>query len=53
MHLYSFDLQQNQHLTTEAFIGYLCRIFAGRGRLLHIYTDNGTNLVGAVNSLEF
>lgn len=38
-------------LTTEAFLAALRRFFARRGRPQNIYTDNGTNFVGARNEI--
>lgn len=39
-------------LTTELFIASLRRFFARRGRSKAIYSDNGTNFVGANNDLS-
>lgn len=39
-------------LTTEAFIYALRRFIARRGRVHTIYTDNGTNFIGAYNALK-
>lgn len=41
-----------QNLTTEAFIGCLRRFFARRGKARALYSDNGTNFVGANNDLR-
>lgn len=34
-------------LTTEAFLAFLMRFLSPRGYCSHIYSDNGTNFVGA------
>ena len=39
-------------LTTEAFIAALKRFIARRGKCANIYSDNGTNFVGANNELN-
>ncbi|XP_075157775.1 uncharacterized protein LOC142231042 [Haematobia irritans] len=39
-------------LTTDAFIGALKRLISRRGRCQTIYSDNGTNFVGARNQLK-
>ncbi len=39
-------------LTTEAFIACLHRFCARRGSPSHVYSDNGTNLVGTKNEIE-
>ena len=39
-------------LTTEAFIAALKRFIARRGKCANIYSDNGTNFVGANNELK-
>lgn len=41
-----------ENLTSEAFIGSLRRFFARRGKARALYTDNGTNFVGANNELK-
>lgn len=39
-------------LSTEAFMQALRRFWARRGRCSTLYTDNGTNFVGAANALK-
>lgn len=39
-------------LTSEAFIASLKRFFARRGHAQTLYSDNGTNFVGANNELK-
>lgn len=39
-------------LTTEGFIGALRRFIARRGHCISIYSDNGTNFIGANNELQ-
>ncbi|XP_057329854.1 uncharacterized protein LOC130670463 [Microplitis mediator] len=39
-------------LTTEAFLAALQRFIGRRGKCSNIYSDNGTNFVGANNSLK-
>lgn len=39
-------------LTSEAFLGALKRFMAQRGKVACIYSDNGTNFVGAARELN-
>lgn len=39
-------------LTTEAFLCALKRLISRRGRVANIYSDNGTNFIGANNELQ-
>ncbi|XP_033231540.1 uncharacterized protein LOC117182559, partial [Belonocnema kinseyi] len=39
-------------LTTESFIGCLKRFFSRRGKSQNIYSDHGTNFIGARNELK-
>ncbi|XP_072389469.1 uncharacterized protein [Diabrotica undecimpunctata] len=39
-------------LTSEAFIAYLKRFIARRGRPLQLFSDNGTNFIGAKSELD-
>jgi hypothetical protein len=40
------------NLTSEAFIAALKRFIARRGLMDHLYSDNGTNFVGANSELK-
>ncbi|XP_031333712.1 uncharacterized protein LOC116163752 isoform X1 [Photinus pyralis] len=48
----AIHLEVVSDMTTEAFIAALKRFTARRGRCQHIYSDNGTNFVGASKILE-
>ncbi|XP_036143903.1 uncharacterized protein LOC118645955 [Monomorium pharaonis] len=41
-----------EDMTTEAFLGALKRFTARRGKVQEIYSDNGTNFVGADRALQ-
>lgn len=45
-------LEAVSELSTEAFMAALRRFFARRGKSAHIYSDNGTNFVGAAKKIE-
>ncbi|CAK9799145.1 hypothetical protein ANTPLA_LOCUS1910 [Anthophora plagiata] len=47
----ALHLELVSDLTTEAFLAALKRFISRRGRPKHIYTDNGTNFIGAKNEL--
>ena len=49
----TIHLELVSSLTSEAFIASLKRFIAGRGLIDHIYSDNGSNFVGANRELEF
>lgn len=40
------------NLSSESFLAALNRMMSRRGKIQHIYTDNGTNFVGANNELK-
>ncbi|XP_043484671.1 uncharacterized protein LOC122512723 [Leptopilina heterotoma] len=48
----AFHIKLVENLTTEAFLGCLRRFFARRGKAKALYSDNGTNFVGANNDLK-
>lgn len=48
----AMHLEVVDDLTTEAFIASLTRFVSRRGRCNHIYSDCGTNFVGARNTLQ-
>ncbi|XP_058987780.1 uncharacterized protein LOC131806914 isoform X1 [Musca domestica] len=45
-------LEAVSELTTEAFLAALRRFFARRGKSTDLYSDNGTNFVGAARQLD-
>ncbi|XP_073811760.1 uncharacterized protein [Musca autumnalis] len=48
----AIHLEPVSSLTSEAFLAALKRLFARRGKSSYIYSDNGTNFVGAVKHLD-
>ncbi|XP_059223867.1 uncharacterized protein LOC131997245 [Stomoxys calcitrans] len=48
----AIHLEAVSGLTTDAFMAALKRFFARRGKSGHIYSDNGTNFVGAAGAME-
>lgn len=48
----ALHLEAVSDLTTEAFLAALRRFFSRRGKSSHIYSDNGTNFVGAARHLD-
>ncbi|XP_076660083.1 uncharacterized protein LOC143363372 [Halictus rubicundus] len=48
----AIHLELVSDLTSEAFIAALRRFIARRGHCINIYSDNGTNFVGANNELR-
>ena len=47
-----FHLEVSVDLSSDAFINALRRFLSRRGPVVHIYSDNGTNLVGAERILR-
>ncbi|XP_037807268.1 uncharacterized protein LOC119600793 [Lucilia sericata] len=45
-------LEAVSNLTTEAFLAALKRFFDRRGKSNHIYSDNGTNFIGAARQTD-
>jgi hypothetical protein len=45
-------LEMVTSLTTDAFLAALRRFAAKRGKPSHLYSDNGTNFVGAAHHLQ-
>ncbi|XP_049316212.1 uncharacterized protein LOC109579356 [Bactrocera dorsalis] len=48
----AIHLEAVSNLSTEAFLAALRRFFARRGKSLHMYSDNGTNFVGASRCID-
>jgi hypothetical protein len=48
----AIHLELVSNLTYEAFIAALKRFIAGRGLIEHLYSDNGSNFVGANRQLK-
>ncbi|XP_018315455.1 uncharacterized protein, partial [Mycetomoellerius zeteki] len=51
-HLRSSHLELVSDLTTVAFLSALKRFIARRGRCANLFSDNGTNFIGANNELQ-
>lgn len=48
----AIHLEAVSDLTTDAFIAALKRFFSRRGKSSHMYSDNGTNFVGARKKID-
>lgn len=48
----ALHLELVSDMTTSAFMAALKRFLARRGPVLHLYSDNGTNFIGAKNQLD-
>lgn len=48
----AIHLELVQGLTSEAFLAALQRFLARRGPISHMYSDNGTNFVGASKEIQ-
>ncbi|KAH8313484.1 hypothetical protein KR067_006894 [Drosophila pandora] len=48
----AIHLELATDLSTETFLAALRRFFSIRGKCNHMYTDNGTNFIGAKRSLD-
>jgi len=48
----AIHLELVSNLTSEAFIAALKRFIARRGLIEHLYSDNGSNFVGANRELK-
>lgn len=52
MSMKAVHLEVISDLSTEGFLAALRRFIARRGRPEHVYSDNGTNFIGANNQLK-
>ncbi|XP_037931692.1 uncharacterized protein LOC119666485 [Teleopsis dalmanni] len=48
----AIHLEAVSDLSSEAFIAALKRFFPRRGKSAHLYSDNGTNFIGALKKLD-
>ncbi|XP_037928983.1 uncharacterized protein LOC119663452 [Teleopsis dalmanni] len=48
----AIHLEAVSDLSTEAFMAALKRFFSRRGKSAHLYSDNGTNFIGALKRLD-
>jgi len=48
----AIHLELVSNLTSEAFIAALKRFIARRGLIEHLYSDNGSNFIGANRELK-
>ncbi|XP_037929829.1 uncharacterized protein LOC119664405, partial [Teleopsis dalmanni] len=48
----ALHLELVSDMTSDSFLAALKRLFARRGKCSHIYSDNGTNFVGASKKLD-
>ncbi|XP_037931336.1 uncharacterized protein LOC119666126 [Teleopsis dalmanni] len=48
----AIHLEAVSDLSSEAFVAALKRFFSRRGKSAHLYSDNGTNFIGALKKLD-